>query len=153
MFISCLVPEFTTTQEGIDPYFCTADPDGDAGEDSRQKWASGRRVDSLEARRGTHLSALFATLYISEVFGIMTQTLKITCFAVENEEQKDPEEDTAAYFHVSEEDTIILDPSVDSDAEAEESVMVVLDPDFWGMEVEGLLWLVNNFEGWHCSKF
>ena len=45
-------------------------------------------------------------------------------------EKKDPEEDAAAYFHVLEEDIIILDSSVDSNLEAEESVLVVLDPDF-----------------------
>ena len=37
MYVYYLVPEFTTTQEGIDPYFCTADPDGAAGDDPRKK--------------------------------------------------------------------------------------------------------------------
>ena len=55
----------------------------------------------------------------------MTQTLKITYFVVENEEKKEPEEDVAAYSHVSEEDFIILDPSAESNSEADEFVMLV----------------------------
>ena len=57
----------------------------------------------------------------------MTQTLKITCFAVENEGKKDPEGGAAAYFHVSEEDIIILDSSAESDSEVDEFVMLMLN--------------------------
>ena len=66
----------------------------------------------------------------SGVFGVRTQTLKITCFAVRNKEKKDPEGDVAAYSHVLEGDITILDPSAESDSEADESVMLVFDPDF-----------------------
>ena len=37
LYVCYLVPEFTTTQEGIDPYICTADPDGAAGANPRGK--------------------------------------------------------------------------------------------------------------------
>ena len=33
MYIEDLVPEFTMTQEGIDPYICAEDSDGAAGAD------------------------------------------------------------------------------------------------------------------------
>ena len=77
-----------------------------------------------------HLSAQFATLYIPEVFDTMAQTLKTMHFAVEDEEKKDPEEDLATYFHVPEGDINILDPPADSDPDADESMMLMVDPDF-----------------------
>ena len=76
------------------------------------------------------MSASFATLCITGVFDTLTWTLKSTCFVVDDEEKNDPEEDPATYFHVSEEDIIILDPPADSDPEADESVRVVFDSDF-----------------------
>ena len=48
----------------------------------------------------------------------------------EEEEEEDPEEDFDAYFHVPEEDIIIIDSPSDSDPESDESVMIVSDPDF-----------------------
>ena len=37
LYVCCLVPEFTTTQEGIDPYFCAVEPDGAARSDLSKK--------------------------------------------------------------------------------------------------------------------
>ena len=48
----------------------------------------------------------------------------------EEEEEEDPEENLDAYFHVPEEDIIIIDSPSDSDPESDESVMIVSDPDF-----------------------
>ena len=139
------MPEFKTTQEGIDPYICTADPDGAAGANPREKWAPDGTWTLLAAIGEDHLSAQFATPYISEVFDTMAQTLKPMHFAVEDEKKKDPEEDLATYFHVPEGDIIILDPPADSDPEADESMMLMVDPDFWGMEVEGFLLISRSF--------
>ena len=37
LYVCCSVTEFTTTQEGIDPYFCTGELDRAAGGDLSKK--------------------------------------------------------------------------------------------------------------------
>ena len=63
---------------------CVAEPNGAAGEDSRNTCTTGRRVDSLGAREEDCLSTRSVRLQLFGAMGVMTYVLRIVCWAAED---------------------------------------------------------------------